>query len=47
MRVSEVFNDTLNFIYAFLPQEVVLIILAGLVMWIYLTYKEGKNNDHK
>ena len=47
MRVIEVFNDTMNFIYAFLPQEVVLIILVGLVMWIYLTYKERKNNDHK
>jgi len=47
MRVIEVFNDTMNFIYAFLPQELLIIILAGLVMWIYLTYKEGKKNDHK
>jgi hypothetical protein len=47
MRVIEVFNDTMNFIYAFLPQELLIIILAGLVMWIYLTYKKGEKNDHK
>ena len=47
MPLIEVFNDTMDFIYAFLPPTLLINILAGLVMWIYLTYKKGEKNDHK
>ena len=47
MRVIEVFNDTMNFIYAFLPKELILIIIGCLVMWICLTYNERNKNDQK
>jgi len=49
MRVIEVINDTLNFVYAFIPQDLLIIILVGLIFGLYYTNKKMKEekNDHE
>jgi hypothetical protein len=44
MFVVEMINDILQNIYVYLPQEVLIIILAGLTILIYESVKNGKKN---
>lgn len=46
MRVSEVINDTLNFVYAFIPQDLLIIILAGLIFGLYYTNKKTREEKN-
>ena len=43
MDVFSLINESLQIIYAFVPKELVLIILACIVMGIFLP-REDKNN---
>ena len=42
MFVVEKINDILQAIYVYLPQELVIMILAGLTLLIYESVKNGK-----
>ena len=44
MFVVEMINDILQNIYVYGPQEVLIIILAGLTILIYESVKNGKKN---
>ena len=44
MHIVEMVNDNLQSIYVYLPQELLVIILAGLTLIIYENIKNGKNN---
>ncbi len=44
MDVISLINESLQIIYAFVPQELVIIIMACIVMGIFLP-REDKNND--
>jgi|TARA_R100000234_G_scaffold48197_1_gene28832 hypothetical protein len=44
MFVVEMINDILQNIYVYVPQEVLIIILAGLTILIYESVKNGKKN---
>ena len=41
MFVIEMINDILQNIYLYVPQEVVIIILAGLTIGVYESIKNG------
>ena len=43
MFVVEKINDILQAIYVYVPQELVVMILAGLTLLIYESVKNGKN----
>ncbi len=42
MFVVEFINNILQNIYLYVPQELVIILLAGITMGIYETIKNGK-----
>ena len=42
MFVVEMINDILQNIYVYVPQEVVIIFLAGITILIYESVKNGK-----
>jgi len=42
MFVVEKINDILQAIYVYVPQELVIMILAGLTLLIYESVKNGK-----
>ena len=42
MFVEEKINDILQAIYVYVPQELVIMILAGLTLLIYESVKNGK-----
>ena len=42
MFVVEMINDILQSIYVYVPQEVVIILLAGITILIYESVKNGK-----
>ena len=42
MFVVEMINDILQSIYVYVPQEIVILILAGMTMLIYESLKNGK-----
>ncbi len=42
MFVVEMINDILQSIYVYVPQELVIILLAGMTMLIYESLKNGK-----
>ena len=42
MFVVEMINDILQSIYMYVPQEVVIIFLAGITILIYESLKNGK-----
>ena len=44
MFVVEMINYILQNIYVYVPQEVLIIILAGLTILIYESVKNGKKN---
>ncbi len=44
MFVIEKINNILQTIYIYLPQEVVIMILAGITILIYESVKNGKKN---
>ena len=44
MHIVEMINDILQSIYVYVPQEVLIIILAGLTILIYESVKNGKKN---
>ena len=44
MHIVEMINDILQNIYVYVPQEVLIIILAGLTILIYESVKNGKKN---
>ena len=44
MFVVEKINDTLQAIYVYVPQELVIMILAGLTLLIYESVKNGKKS---
>tara|TARA_Y100000114_G_scaffold78592_1_gene72344 strand:+ start:602 stop:736 length:135 start_codon:yes stop_codon:yes gene_type:complete len=44
MFVVEMINDILQNIYVYVPQEVLIIILAGVTILIYESVKNGKKN---
>ena len=44
MFVVEMINDILQSIYVYVPQELVIIILACVTMLIIESVKNGKNN---
>ena len=44
MFVVEMIIDILQNIYVYVPQEVLIIILAGLTILIYESVKNGKKN---
>jgi len=41
MHIVEMINDILQSIYVYVPQELVIIILAGLTLTIYESIKNG------
>ena len=43
MFVVEKINDILQAIYVYLPQELFIVILAGLIIMLYESVKNGKN----
>ena len=45
MDVISLINEALQIVYAFVPQELVIIILAGLVMGIF--FNKGDKNSAK
>ncbi len=44
MHIVEMVNDILQSIYVYVPQELVIIILACVTMIIIESVKNGKNN---
>ena len=44
MHIVEMVNDILQSIYVYLPQELLVVILAGLTLIIIESVKNGKNN---
>ena len=44
MFVVEKINDILQAIYVYVPQELVVMILAGLTLLIYESVKNGEKN---
>ena len=44
MHIVEMVNDILQSIYVYMPQEILIILLAGLTLIIYDSIKNGKNN---
>ena len=46
MDAISLINEALQIVYAFIPQEVVILILAGLIMGIFFN-KEDKNSAKK
>ena len=44
MFVIEKINNILQTIYIYVPQEVVIMILAGITILIYESVKNGKKN---
>ena len=44
MHIVEMINDILQSIYVYVPQELVIIILACVTMLIIESVKNGKNN---
>ena len=44
MHIVEMVNDILQSIYVYVPQELVIIILACITMLIIESIKNGKNN---
>ena len=44
MFVVEVINNFLQSVYVYVPQELFIVILAGLTLIIYESIKNGKNN---
>ena len=44
MHIVEMVNDILQSIYVYVPQELVIIILAGLILILYEGVKNGKKN---
>ena len=44
MHIVEMVNDILQSIYVYVPQELVIIILACVTMGIIESIKNGKNN---
>ena len=44
MHIVEMINDILQSIYVYVPQELVIIILACVTMIIIESVKNGKNN---
>ena len=44
MHIVEMVNDILQSIYVYVPQELVIIILACVTMIILESIKNGKNN---
>ena len=44
MFVVEKINNILQSIYEYMPQEVLIIILAGVTILIYESVKNGKKN---
>ena len=43
MHIVEMVNDILQTIYVYLPQELFIVILAGLILMLYESVKNGKN----
>ena len=43
MHIVEMVNDILQAIYVYLPQELFIVILAGLILMLYESVKNGKN----
>ena len=43
MFVVEKINDKLQAIYVYVPQELFIVILAGLILMLYESVKNGKN----
>ena len=41
MHIVEMANDILQSIYVYVPQEVVILLLAGMTMLIYESIKNG------
>ena len=44
MFVVEMINDILQNIYVYVPQEILIIILAGVTILIYESVKNGEKN---
>ena len=44
MHIVEMINDILQSIYVYMPQEILIILLAGLTLIVYESIKNGKNN---
>ena len=42
MHIVEMVNDILQSIYVYVPQELFIVILAGLTLIIYESIKNGK-----
>ena len=42
MHIVEMVNDILQSIYVYMPQEILIIILAGLTLIVYESIKNGK-----
>ena len=43
MHIVEMVNDILQSIYVYVPQELFIVILAGLILMLYESVKNGKN----
>ena len=43
MHIVEMINDILQSIYVYVPQELFVVILAGLILMLYESVKNGKN----
>ena len=41
MHIVEMINDILQSIYVYVPQEIVIILLAGLTLIVYESIKNG------
>ena len=42
MHIVEMVNDILQSIYVYMPQEILIIFLAGLTLIVYESIKNGK-----
>ena len=42
MHIVEMVNDILQSIYVYVPQEILIILLAGLTLIVYESIKNGK-----
>ena len=42
MHIVEMINDILQSIYVYVPQELFIVILAGLILMLYESVKNGK-----
>ena len=42
MHIVEMINDILQSIYVYMPQEILIILLAGLTLIVYESIKNGK-----